>query len=303
MELPEEQKYVMAGLTDQVDLEKRMHADEGATVAFYGEDDEEPIAHLTYDEDSSTSVREAMVEAVADDAEAAEELREYVEGDEMVRMQMRDDADGATDVDDQHLMEYAVVEGVLDVPDGMEAEYVDTACNHCGHEMDTLRTGYEDDDLDIYMYDCGDCGNDGVYFGGEDHEDGAVAVWAEFTDREDLNREIDIRGGSRIEVYEVPEGAAGKGPGEYMDDGQIFSMELEDDWKTRPDGLVHRLLDRPVPLTDEVRERLEGQMEDPNMGVIIHDPKGGSDVEGREDGSLNYLKRVQDAQVEMGGVQ
>jgi len=195
-------------------------------------------------------------------------------------------------------MEYAVIDGVLEVPDGMEAEYVDTACNHCGHAMETLRTGHADDDLDVYMYDCGDCGNEGVYFGGEDSEDGAVTVWTEFTEREDLTREIDIRGGAQIEVYDL--GAGATGPDQYDDTSTIFSMELEDGWKTRPDGLVNRLLDRPVPLTEDVRERLEGQMEDPNMGVVIQDPTGGSDVEFDEDDA--YLKVVDEAQVAMGGV-
>jgi len=160
MELPDEQQYVMAGLQGQVDLEKQMYASEGAMVALYGEDEEDPIAHLTYGEDTETTVREAMVDAVGDDAAAAEELREYIDDGEMVRMRMRDDVDGQTDVDDSMLMEYAVIDGVLEVPDGMEAEYVDTACNHCGHAMETLRTGHADDDLDVYMYDCGDCGNE-----------------------------------------------------------------------------------------------------------------------------------------------
>ncbi|MDY6777777.1 MAG: hypothetical protein SVU32_03865, partial [Candidatus Nanohaloarchaea archaeon] len=182
--------------------------------------------------------------------------------------------------------------------DVMAHEHREGMCNHCGAEMDMVVAQPGEEDLDVYLYECDACGNEGHYFGGEETEDGAVTVWSEFTDRDSLTREVDVREGAKLTVYDlgdVPENPLEREP----EQGRVYSMEVGNGWKTRPDGLLQRLLDRPVPMSQDVREVIERQMEDPNMGVLIEDPAGGSDV---EDGDDHYVKVVDESQVEFQGI-
>lgn len=210
---PEEQLVVQAGIADDAALDRFAYMDEGAELSLYATDaagEEEVIDAGDVQAYGLGSLRDYVADVVRDNPDAAGKVREVLADDDYtLTIRILDAADADTDIDGEGLEDYGRVDGVEYSPlsqEVMEHEYREGICNWCGGDMDFLVADPETDDLDIYLYNCDDCGHSGHYFGGQEHEDGGVVIDATITDRDELqSATADLREGAEVIVYDLDE--------------------------------------------------------------------------------------------------
>lgn len=190
--IPDERMAVEARL-EETDLDRAIYMEKGGSIGLYDEDGDE-LASMSYDDETFTSLREAAVEAVDGDEEAAATVRETLEdGDIYLEM---DAPPESVSVEDEGLEEYMAAGRVRDElsDEAMDHEYDTAMCHQCHDELDVIEADPEREGLKVKMYNCDGCGYSDHEFVEEGIvDDGAVTVTTAVTDEEDLRRFVDIR--------------------------------------------------------------------------------------------------------------
>lgn len=288
------EQRIYAEFREDSPLDNAVYLSDTAQAYLYTEEKDGAVATVDGD-DSCSTVRQILVDAVREDSGRAEQVRSALQ-EEKIGLEIRDE-EAASYMEQTGVSSYREVEGVSILSqEVMEHEYLSANCNHCGEEVEVLKAMPDGDTPDIYQYNCEDCGNSGHYFGGEPVEEGAVQIWTEFHGKDDLYREIDLREGAHIAIVDL----SGRDDSEDQGD-EIYRMELGADWVTRPDGFFQRLLDQPIGITPEIRDVIDEQQEKPAFGAVVYDPTGGSDIAYGEDDV--YAKVIDTASVHFEGLQ
>lgn len=197
---PHQRIYEQAAIEPE-HLANDLHVVDETTVMLYDEDDE-VIAETSYDEESWTTIGDAVVDSLEDASKDVDAL----DAAETVYLALEAPADSIAGMDTQGIDEHirATYDGTPFDQDVMEHEYMDGTCNECGGDADFIVADPEKEDLDVYMYNCDDCGNTGHYFGGQESEDGAVTVRTEITDQDALEGTgVDIRDNASFTAFDL----------------------------------------------------------------------------------------------------
>lgn len=186
---------------DPESLDNEMYVAAGTEVTLYDED-ETVLAATSYDEQQWTTIGDAVLDSLDDEEIDATALDQA----ETVYLGMEAPGDSIAGIDSSGLDEHIRIleEGSPYSQDAMEHEYLEGVCDDCGSDMDFMVADPEKEDLDVYMYNCDDCGNTGHYFGGQESEDGAVTVQARITSTEAVESTgVDIRDNASFTAFDL----------------------------------------------------------------------------------------------------
>lgn len=184
---------------DNFDNELYVAAD--TTITLYDEG-EKMIGEAHYDDDQWTNIGDAVLDSLDESDTDIKQLEQA----ETVYLGLDAPADSIAGMDTSDLDEHIrmIHDGSPFDEQVMDHEYLDGVCNDCGSDMDFLVADPEKEGLDVYMYNCDDCGNTGHYFGGQETEDGSVTVRAEITSTDAVaSTAVDIRDNASFTAFDL----------------------------------------------------------------------------------------------------